>query len=267
MQDIHASNLNALDRLFAQRGGRKLLAVYFCAGHPSPAAFAETLRALDEGCADIIEIGFPFSDPIADGPLIQRASTAALRQGMTLERLFGELRGVAGEIAAPIVLMGYLNPVMQMGEARFFDECQACGVSGVILPDLPPESDDAARILPLAEARGVRVVLLVTPETSEERVREIDRLASGFVYVVSTASTTGPQASYDQPTRDYFRRIGQMGLRNPLLVGFGVSNRQTLADAREFADGAIVGSQFIRRLDAAPSPADAVRQLREDLGL
>ena len=198
----------------------------------------------------MIEVGIPFSDPMADGPVIQDAATKALRNGMTLRTLFTQLAAVKEQVNIPLVLMGYLNPIMQYGIEAFCQSCADSGVSGVIIPDLP--FDDYLQLVkPVADRYDLRVVMLITPETSEERIRFIDEHTDGFIYMVSSAAVTGTQQSFDEQKQAYFRRINQMQLRNPRMIGFGISNRQTLESAQQNAAGAIIGSKFVTLLDEA----------------
>ena len=203
----------------------------------------------------MIEVGIPFSDPMADGPVIQDAATKALRNGMTLRTLFTQLAAVKEQVNIPLVLMGYLNPIMQYGIEAFCQSCADSGVSGVIIPDLP--FDDYLQLVkPVADRYDLRVVMLITPETSEERIRFIDEHTDGFIYMVSSAAVTGTQQSFDEQKQAYFRRINQMQLRNPRMIGFGISNRQTLESAQQNAAGAIIGSKFVTLLDEAHGNAE-----------
>ena len=203
----------------------------------------------------MIEVGIPFSDPMADGPVIQDAATKALRNGMTLRTLFTQLAAVKEQVNIPLVLMGYLNPIMQYGIEAFCQSCADSGVSGVIIPDLP--FDDYLQLVkPVADRYNLRVVMLITPETSEERIRFIDEHTDGFIYMVSSAAVTGTQQSFDEQKQAYFRRINQMQLRNPRMIGFGISNRQTLESAQQHAAGAIIGSKFVTLLDEAHGNAE-----------
>ena len=203
----------------------------------------------------MIEVGIPFSDPMADGPVIQDAATTALKNGMTLQRLFDQLKAIKDEVHIPLVLMGYLNPIMQYGIERFCQACVDSGVSGMIIPDLPFK-DYLEEVKPVADRYDLRVVMLITPETSEERIRFIDEHTDGFIYMVSSAATTGAQQSFDEQKQAYFRRINQMNLRNPRMIGFGISNRQTLESAQQNAAGAIIGSKFVTLLSEAQGDAD-----------
>ena len=256
--------MNRINRLFSERGDRKLLSLYFCAGCPRVDMTGDVILALQRGGIDMIEVGIPFSDPLADGPVIQSAGTVALKNGMTLDLLFSQLEAVKGEVEIPLVLMGYLNVVMHYGYERFCRRCVECGVSGFIIPDLP--FDDYLReIKPLADRYGLRCIMMITPETSEERIRFIDSHTEGFIYMVSSASITGAQQSFDDAKQQYFRRINAMQLRNPRMIGFVISNRQTLESAQRNAAGAIIGSKFVTLLRETGDPTEALKKLKEAL--
>lgn len=256
--------MNKINRLFSERGDRKLLSLYFCAGCPKLDMTADVILSLQSHGIDMIEVGIPFSDPLADGPVIQSAGTVALKNGMTLEKLFAQLDAIKSDVKIPLVLMGYLNVIMHYGYERFCKRCVECGVSGFIIPDLP--FDDYLReIKPLADRYDLRCVMMITPETSEERIRFIDNHTDGFIYMVSSASITGAQKSFDEAKQKYFRRINAMQLRNPRMIGFGISNRQTLESAQQNAAGAIIGSKFVTLLREKENPTEAVEQLLEDL--
>ena len=247
--------MNKINLLFSENKDRKLLSLYFCAGAPTLDGTADVILALQRGGIDMIEVGIPFSDPMADGPVIQDAATKALRNGMTLRTLFTQLAAVKEQVNIPLVLMGYLNPIMQYGIEAFCQSCADSGVSGVIIPDLP--FDDYLQLVkPVADRYDLRVVMLITPETSEERIRFIDEHTDGFIYMVSSAAVTGTQQSFDEQKQAYFRRINQMQLRNPRMIGFGISNRQTLESAQQNAAGAIIGSKFVTLLDEAHGNAE-----------
>ena len=240
--------MNKINRLFADNANRKLLSLYFCAGAPTLEGTADVIRTMARRGIDMVEVGIPFSDPMADGPVIQDAATKALRNGMTLKTLFAQLKTIKDEVSMPLVLMGYLNPIMQYGIEAFCQSCVDSGVSGVIIPDLPFK-DYQETVEPIAKKYDIRVIMLITPETSEERIRFIDDHTDGFIYMVSSAAITGAQQSFDEQKQAYFRRTNAMQLRNPRMIGFGISNRQTLASAQENAAGAIIGSKFVTLLD------------------
>ncbi|MBQ7442857.1 MAG: tryptophan synthase subunit alpha [Bacteroidaceae bacterium] len=248
--------MNKINQLFAARGERKLFSLYFCAGCPTLGATADVILTLQRRGIDMVEVGIPFSDPLADGPVIQGAATQALRNGMNLATLFSQLAAVSQQVTIPLVLMGYLNPIMHYGFERFCQSCVEAGVSGMIIPDLP--FDDYVRDLkPIADRHDLRVIMLITPETSDERIRLIDSHTDGFIYMVSSAAITGTQQSFDDAKQAYFRRVDAMGLRNPRMIGFGISNRQTLEAAQAHAAGTIIGSKFVQLLNDAGGDADA----------
>ncbi len=255
--------MNRIDKLFAEKP-HDVLSVYFTAGYPELEDTVPTIRALAAAGVDMIEIGIPFSDPMADGPVIQHSSTVALAGGMTLRKLFAQLEGIRTETDIPLVAMGYLNPVMQYGIEEFCRSCARVGIDGIIIPDLPL-ADYMRDFKPLVEHYGLHCITLITPETSEERIRLIDANTSGFIYMVSTASTTGARDSFDERTLEYFRRVDAMGLRNPRMIGFGISNRTTFDAASRHAAGGIIGSAFIRLLGESPSIAQAVNRLVENV--
>ena len=204
---------------------------------------------------DFVEVGIPFSDPLADGPVIQTAATQALKNGMNLHLLFEQLKAVKDEVHIPLILMGYLNPILHYGIEAFCQSCQEAGVSGMIIPDLPFK-DYLEQVKPVADRYDLRVIMLITPETSEERIRFIDDNTDGFIYMVSSAAITGAQKSFDDAKQAYFRRIDAMLLRNPRMIGFGISNKQTLQAAQDNAAGAIIGSKFVTLLSEADGDAD-----------
>lgn len=239
--------MNRINELFSRKD-KGILSVYFCAGFPNPEGTADTVRALQEKGIDMIEIGIPFSDPMADGPVIQHAATCALRGGMTLRRLFGQLEDIRRDVHIPLILMGYLNPIMQYGFEAFCRQCRDTGIDGVIIPDLPFK-DYMEEYRAVAERYDVKVIMLITPETSEERIRLIDAHTDGFIYMVSSAAITGAQKDFNEQKQAYFRRIAAMQLRNPRMIGFGISNKQTFESASANAAGAIIGSKFVTLLE------------------
>ncbi len=247
--------MNKINQLFSENKNSKLLSLYFCAGAPTLDGTSDVILTMQRRGISMIEVGIPFSDPMADGPVIQDAATTALKNGMTLQRLFDQLKAIKDEVHIPLVLMGYLNPIMQYGIERFCQACVDSGVSGIIIPDLPFK-DYLEEVKPVADRYDLRVVMLITPETSEERIRFIDEHTDGFIYMVSSAATTGAQQSFDEQKQAYFRRINQMNLRNPRMIGFGISNRQTLESAQQNAAGAIIGSKFVTLLSEAQGDAD-----------
>ena len=257
--------MNKINQLFATRGEKKLLSLYFCAGTPTLDSTGDVIKTMQRRGIDFIEVGIPFSDPLADGPVIQTAATKALRNGMNLKTLFAQLRAIKDEVNIPLILMGYLNPILHYGIEAFCLSCAEAGVSGMIIPDLP-FSDYLEQVKPVADRYDLRVIMLITPETSDDRLRFIDENTDGFIYMVSSAAITGAQKSFDEQKQEYFRRINAMNLRNPRMIGFGISNRQTLKAAQDNAAGAIIGSKFVTLLDEAGGDADrALDQLFEAL--
>lgn len=240
--------MNRINQLFAESKDRKLLSLYFCAGCPTLEGTGEVIKTLQRRGIAMIEVGIPFSDPLADGPVIQGAGTIALRNGMTLKRLFDQLREIKDDVHIPLVMMGYLNVIMHYGIEKFCQACVEVGVSGVIIPDLPFK-DYMDVVKPIADKYDLRIIMMITPETSEERIRFIDDHTDGFIYMVSSASITGAQQHFDDVKQAYFQRINAMQLKNPRMIGFGISNKQTLESAWENAAGAIIGSKFVALLN------------------
>ena len=239
--------MNRINQLFKDKQ-QGLLSLYFCAGHPNADNTAEVIRTIERKGFDMIEVGIPFSDPMADGPVIQDAATKALRNGMSLKRLFGQLKDIRQDVKIPLILMGYMNPIYQMGYERFFQQCADCGIDGAIIPDLPFK-DYMEEVKPIADRYDIRVIMLITPETSDERIRFIDENTDGFIYMVSSAAVTGAQKEFDAAKQAYFNHVNQMQLHNPRMIGFGISNRQTLESAQQNAAGAIIGSKFVQLLE------------------
>lgn len=255
--------MNRINQLFSSNP-RKLLSIYFCAGTPTLDGTANVIRTLEKHGVSMIEIGIPFSDPMADGIVIQNAATQALRNGMSLRLLFNQLQDIRRDVQIPLILMGYLNPILQFGFENFCQKCAAYGIDGVIIPDLPFR-DYQEQYRPIAERHDIKVIMLITPETSEERVREIDEHTDGFIYMVSSAATTGAQQDFDERKRSYFRKIEDMKLRNPRMIGFGISNKATFDAACEHASGAIVGSRFVSLLEEEKDAEKAIVRLQAAL--
>lgn len=226
---------------------KKLLSIYFTAGFPKLNDTVDILHALQESGVDMVEIGLPFSDPLADGPTIQESSTQALHNGMTSDKLFDQLKDIRKTIHIPLVIMGYFNPMMQYGVEKFCQKCQEIGIDGLIIPDLPVDVYEE-NYKSLFDRYGLANIFLITPQTSEQRIRFIDSVSDGFIYMVSSASVTGAKGSFGEVQKQYFERIASMNLKNPQIVGFGISNRETYQQATTFAKGAIIGSAFIKFL-------------------
>ncbi|MDR0794573.1 MAG: tryptophan synthase subunit alpha [Tannerella sp.] len=251
--------MNRITQLFETKKSG-VLSVYFTAGYPELNDTLPTLAALQAHGIDLVEVGIPFSDPMADGPVIQGANMQALRNGMSLRLLFDQLKDFRQSIRIPVVLMGYLNPVIQFGFEDFCRTCAETGIDGMIIPDLP-FSDYIHEYKEIADQYDLKIIMLISPETSGERIRLIDEHTSGFIYMVSSAATTGAQTNYSDAVKDYFQRISAMNLRNPRLIGFGISNQETLQAATSNASGAIVGSKFIELLGNSAVPDEAVTGL------
>lgn len=247
---------NKINNLFENSKDKKLLSLYFCAGCPTLEGTADVIISMQRHGIAMIEVGIPFSDPLADGPVIQDAAARALRNGMTLNKLFSQLEAIKDQVHIPLVLMGYLNPIMHYGFENFCQSCVKAGVSGAIIPDLPFE-DYLHIVKPIADRYNLRIIMLITPETSEERIRLIDNNTNGFIYMVSSASITGVQKNFDEQKQEYFHRIHKMNLQNPRMIGFGISNAQTLKAAQDNAAGAIIGSKFVSLLNESNGDADA----------
>ncbi len=255
--------MNRINELFRNKS-QNLLSLYFCAGHPTLDSTVATIRAIEKRGVDFIEVGIPFSDPMADGPVIQDAATKSLRNGMSLATLFGQLDGIRKDVKLPLILMGYMNPIFHFGFEKFFERCAEVGIDGVIIPDLPFD-DYLNDVKPVADRHDIRVIMLITPETSEARIRFIDEHTDGFIYMVSSAATTGIQNEFGQEKQKYFARVNGMKLRNPRMIGFGISNRQTLAAAQQNAAGAIIGSKFVTLLEKHQNPESALDELMQAL--
>ncbi|GAP69939.1 tryptophan synthase, alpha chain [Bacteroidales bacterium 6E] len=237
---------NRIDQLFARKN-KNILSVYFTAGFPEIDQTIPIIEQLEKQGVDLVEIGMPFSDPTADGPTIQKSSDVALKNGMTLEVLFTQLKDIRKHIKMPLILMGYINPVLQYGMEKFCGQCRDCGIDGLIIPDLPLDEYNA-HFTKFFEDAGIHNILLITPQTSEARILEIDRNSGGFIYMVSSSSTTGTGKKVEDFRTDYFERLQSMNLKNPRLIGFGISDRETFANACKYASGAIIGSAFVKAL-------------------
>ncbi|WP_166967792.1 tryptophan synthase subunit alpha [Yeosuana marina] len=227
---------------------KKLLSIYFTAGYPNLNDTVSIIQDLEKNGVDMIEIGLPFSDPLADGPTIQKSSTQALKNGMTTKVLFDQLKDIRKTVEIPLIIMGYFNPMLQYGVEDFCKKCQEIGIDGLIIPDLPVDvyHDDYKATF---EKYGLINVFLITPQTSDERIRFIDSVSNGFIYMVSTASVTGSQSGFGEEQTDYFKRISDMNLKNPQIIGFGISDNKTFSQATKYAKGAIIGSAFIKHLN------------------
>ena len=249
--------MNRIQELFSS-DSKPLLSVYFTAGFPHLDDTRILLRHLQQSGVSLVEIGMPFSDPLADGPVIQRSSQVALRNGMTLELLFEQLQDMRKEIRMPVLLMGYLNPVLQFGMERFVRMAAETGVDGVILPDLPLDVYEA-EYAEMFRAASLDLIFLVTPETEPERLQKIDEWSTAFIYAVSSSSTTGKNTNMDSQ-QDYFKRLGSGHLGHPVMVGFGIRDRQTFVTATRYARGAIIGTAFIQAIENSPDLGRSVHE-------
>jgi tryptophan synthase alpha chain len=242
---------------------KKLLSIYFTAGYPELEDTVRTIQDLEKNGVDMIEIGLPFSDPLADGPTIQESSTAALKNGMATEKLFDQLQDIRKTVSIPLIVMGYFNPMLQYGVEAFCKKCHEIGIDGIIMPDLPLDvyQTDYEAIF---KKYGLINVFLITPQTSEERIRQIDTASEGFIYMVSSASVTGSSSGFGANQTDYFERIADMNLKNAQIVGFGIKDAKTFQAATEKAKGAIIGSAFIKHLTAhgVGSISDFIKTIR-----
>ena len=225
----------------------KLLSIYFTAGYPALDDTVKIIQNLEKNGVDMIEIGLPFSDPLADGPTIQESSTAALKNGMTTEVLFNQLKDIRKTVSIPLIVMGYFNPMLQYGVEAFCKKCHEIGIDGIIMPDLPLDVYQA-EYESIFKKYGLINVFLITPQTSTERIQQIDTASDGFIYMVSSASVTGSKTGFGTAQSAYFERIGAMGLKNPQIVGFGIKDSETFEQATASAKGAIIGSAFIKHL-------------------
>jgi tryptophan synthase alpha chain len=238
--------MNRIDQKF--RENKKLLSIYFSAGFPNLEDTVPILKKLQTAGVDMVEIGLPFSDPLADGPTIQASSTQAIRNGMTTKKLFSQLEGIRKHITIPLVLMGYFNPMMQYGIEKFCSRCETIGIDGIIIPDLPVDVYNE-NYKALFDKHGLYNMFLITPQTSEARIKYIDKVSNGFIYMVSSASVTGAKSTFGNTQTEYFKRIASLKLKTPTVIGFGISNQETYKIACDQSKGAIIGSAFIQFLE------------------
>lgn len=252
--------MSRIQALF-RRKQRRVLNVYCTAGYPQLTSTLEVMKALQESGADLIELGMPYSDPLADGPVIQASSAVALANGMTLTRLFEQLKDFRKDIQVPVVLMGYLNPVLQYGFERFCADAAGLGIDGLIIPDIPVYEFET-EYKAITEKYGLDFIFLITPETPEARVRKIDSLSSGFLYAVSSSSITGSDKDFGA-VEAYLQRLEGMGLKNPILVGFGIKDKETFDVASKHTAGAIIGSAYIKALQKSNDIKKETREFLE----
>ena len=254
---------NRITQLFSATNSN-ILNVYYTAGFPELNDTTLILEALQEAGADLVEIGMPYSDPMADGPTIQQSNTVALRNGMSIKKLFEQLTNIRDTVTVPIILMGYLNPILQYGFEKFCQDAARVGVDGFILPDMPmQEYEEEYR--PIFERYGLSAIFLITPQTSEDRIRKIDELTNSFIYMVSTASTTGNTVAGTDSQIAYFDRIKKMNLKNPKLIGFGISDRNSFNLACQYAEGAIIGSAFIKVIQQPGQLPEKIRDFIQSI--
>ena len=239
--------MNRINKLF-QSKKQNILSIYFTAGFPALIDTLRTIQELDKAGVDMIEIGMPFSDPVADGPVIQRSNDKALSNGMTIKLLFKQLAWVRETTDLPLILMGYINPVFKFGMEKFLHKCQKTGIDGIIIPDLPVEEYQKTYEV-LFEKYNIFNIFLISPQTPDERITYLDSISKGFLYMVSTSATTGTINNFDESQITYFKKVHDLNLNKPRLIGFGISNNKTFIQACNFANGAIIGSSFIRALD------------------
>lgn len=250
--------MNRINRLFSNRK-KNILSVYFTAGFPSLDTTTMIINELSEAGVDMIEIGIPFSDPVADGPVIQRSSEKALQNGMSLERLFRQLQDIRKKTDIPLLLMGYFNPVLRYGVERFAEDCSRTGIDGTIIPDLPVE-EYKGHYEKIFERNDLLNIFLLTPQSTDERIRYLDEISRGFLYVVSSSSTTGTRKNFTQSSIEYFTRLDGMNLKTPRLTGFGISDRNAFNQACMYSSGAIIGSAFIKALGETGSLRDNIKR-------
>ena len=237
--------MNRINKALAQ--DKKLISIYFTAGYPQLEDTTEIIKQLADAGTDVIEIGLPYSDPLADGPVIQKSSEHALRSGMSTQKLFNQLKDIRKDVDIPLIVMGYFNAMLQFGVEAFCKECEAIGIDGIIMPDLPIDIFDSD-YKSIFEATGLKFIPLITPETSPERIKTIDNLGDSFVYMVSSSSTTGGEKGFGEEAMAYFKRISDLKLKNKLMVGFGIKDAFSFEQASRYTSGCIIGSEFIRRL-------------------
>ncbi len=243
---------------------KNICSVYYTAGYPNLDDTMTILQSLEEGGADLVELGMPFSDPLADGPTIQASSEQALENGMSINKLFEQIKNMRQSIRIPVVLMGYFNPVFKYDIEKFVERCREVGVDGVIIPDLPFD-EYHEKYQTLFEDAGLANIFLITPQTSNERIRLIDDNSKGFIYVVSSASVTGAKKDVEKEQIDYFNRVNSLNLKAPRLIGFGISNRSTFETACQHASGAIIGSAFVKLLGEYGANAEKIKEFIEEV--
>jgi len=255
--------MNRIDELFRIRR-ENILSIFFTSGHPTINSTTEIIKDLAKAGVDMIEIGIPFSDPIADGPVIQRSSEKALQNGMSIKLLFNQLGDIRKTVSIPLLLMGYINPVLKFGLENFCNKCVEIGIDGVIIPDLPPDIY-LSQYSGIFEKRDLYNIFLITPQMDDKRISIIDSISKGFLYLVSSHSITGMKGDFTEEQRSYFKRIRKMNLKNPRLIGFGISDKETFSSACYMADGAIIGSAFVRMLTETGGGFKNIKEFVSDL--
>ena len=230
---------------------KKLLSIYFTAGFPNLNDTVSIIKELEKNGVDMIEIGLPFSDPLADGPTIQESSTIAIENGMTTSLLFEQLKDIRKTVQIPLIIMGYFNPMMQFGIEKFCQKCASVGIDGLIIPDLPLHVYET-EYKAIFEKYDLKNIFLITPQTTNERIQQIDEISDSFIYMVSSAAVTGSQSGFGSEQMDYFKRISDLKLKNPQIVGFGIKDKQTFSEATKYQNGAIIGSAFIKFIASNP---------------
>lgn len=239
--------MNRVSKLFENNKSDNKLSIYYTAGYPELESTLEIAIQLENAGVDFLEIGMPYSDPVADGPVIQASSSQALKNGMSVSVLLNQLKELRSKVTIPVFLMGYFNPILQYGVERFCKKCAQIGIDGVIIPDLPLQ-EYTSLYKEIFELHQVSNVFIVTPQTSEERIRKIDSLSNAFIYLISSSATTGKNLKVSEESTAYFKRLKEMELKTPIVIGFGISDYQTYKHANQYADGAIVGTAFVREL-------------------
>jgi tryptophan synthase alpha chain len=249
--------MSRIKDLFSKKN-KRVLNIYCTAGYPHLDSTVKVMKALEDNGVDLVELGMPYSDPLADGPVIQASSTVALANGMTIKKLFEQLKDLRKNIQVPVILMGYMNPVLQYGFEKFCADAATAGVDGLILPDLP-EYEYETMYGAIIKKYNLDFIFLVTPETSDERIKKLDELSTGFLYAVSSSSTTGSDKNMNNVS-DYLQKLKNLQLRNSILVGFGIKDKQTFDAACEYANGAIIGSAFVKALEGSQNEEETVKQ-------
>lgn len=254
--------MNRIDKLFRTKS-KNILSIYFTAGHPNLNDTTAIIKAIEKSGADMIEIGIPFSDPIADGPVIQQSNQKALKNGISLKLIFEQLKDIRKDVSIPLILMGSFNPIFRFGIDKFCRACNEIGIDGTIIPDLPVYEYEE-RYLSFFEKNNLYNIFLVTPQTEEARIRYLDKLSKGFIYMVSSYSTTGSGKGFEQ-SQSYFERMSKMNIKNPLLIGFGIKDKSTFQDACRFANGGIIGTAFIRALEKEGKIEEKVNNFTKEI--